>query len=83
MDNRKVLYDLLYNALINIREEAYTIGNKRIFGLADFVHNLPSMLEMAGDDKQKLDAILKELEIKAEHDGYKSWLDRMKDQTRS
>jgi hypothetical protein len=83
MDNRKVLYSLLYSALVNIWEEAYMIENKRIFGLTNFVHNLPSRLEMAGDDEQELDNILQELEIKAEHDGYKSWRNRVKNQPHS
>ena len=42
----KIMYKLLHNALIDIREEAYIVKNKRIYGMADLFHNLPLELQM-------------------------------------
>ncbi len=80
MNNQKILYNLLYYALIDIRQEAYLIDNKRIFGLCDFLHNLPLMLESRGKDEQGINDIMREIEQVAESDGYKKWLDNVKSQ---
>ncbi|KAA5539048.1 hypothetical protein [Adhaeribacter rhizoryzae] len=79
MENRKFLFYLLYSALIEIREEAYNIGNKKIFRLSDYLHNLPLVLENRGESEHQIEEIVQELEELAKHDGLINWINQIKE----
>jgi hypothetical protein len=75
-ENREhyLLYKLLYQALIEIRDEANEKKNSKIFLLADLLHNVPSSLSKASqiDDFK---AIYRELEDRAEKRGLSKWME--------
>lgn len=79
MAEKEFLYKLLYQALIEIREESLLIKNKKIFHISNLLHNLPLILnKLKTDDEYK--KILSELEDKAEIDGLEKWIHSVKEQ---
>ncbi len=75
---RKFLYKLLANALIEIRYEASSIKNKKVFWISDLLHNLPAELSMVTKEEE-YKCILEKLEKNAEHYGMKKWFDYQKE----
>ncbi|MEO0553896.1 MAG: hypothetical protein AAF149_11880 [Bacteroidota bacterium] len=72
MDKNKIyLYELLYSALIQIREDAYEKKNKKVFWISNLLHNLPAQLMQDDVDYEK---ILEKIIKKAEHDKMGEWL---------
>lgn len=45
MTTREAIHHALYLALVEMRTEAHEIGNKKLFYLADLMHNIPLQLE--------------------------------------
>lgn len=70
--DKKILYKLLHQTLIEIRERAHEIKDKKIFALSDMMHNLPLTLL---NDQNSYDDLLKTIEGKAEGHGAKAWVD--------
>jgi hypothetical protein len=68
------LYQLLYYALIEIRDEAHEKKNSKIFLLADLFHNIPSRLSEASQPED-FKAIFDELEDRATKRGINKWLE--------
>ena len=48
MKEKGFLYDILFNGLLQIREEAYLSKNKKIFWISNLLHNLPLHLKPKG-----------------------------------
>lgn len=72
MDKNKIyLYQLLYSALIQIREDAYQKKNKKVFWISNLLHNLPSQLMQNDADYKK---ILNQIVEDAEHYKMGEWL---------
>jgi len=69
---RILLYKLIYQVLIEIREEAHYIDNKKIGKLSDLVHNLPLKL-LKPDCDYKI--VLENLQAQAESIGAGKWLE--------
>lgn len=79
MTDKEFLYKLLYQALIEIREESLSIKNKKIFHLSNLLHSLPLILNrVKTDDEYK--EVLSELEDRAEIDGLEKWIHNVKKQ---
>lgn len=71
-DDKKILYKLLYQTLIEIRERAHEIEDNKIFVLSDMMHNLPLMLM---NDQSSYEDLFRTIEGKAAGHGAKAWLD--------
>jgi hypothetical protein len=70
---KELLYKLLYQIMIEIREEAYLKENKKIHCLSDLVHNIPLIL-LKTENENDYDTILKKINDKAESLGIQNWL---------
>ena len=77
MNERDLIYDLLYHSLIEIREEAHNTGNKKIYVMSDLIHNIPvklkNILNNGSDDTEK--SVLEHLKEDAEIRGITKWLE--------
>jgi hypothetical protein len=71
MTTKEIIYKLLYQALIEIREEAYTAKLTKTFHLADLFHNVPLSLEKADD----YDELMIRIKKRASEKGIVDWLD--------
>lgn len=74
MDTRELLYRILFRGLIEIREEAYTIHNKKIFFVADLLHQLPLDLADELPEDMSFDDMLNSLRARAQEKGGDQWL---------
>lgn len=79
MEDREKLFKLLYHALIEIREEAIRIENKKIHLISDLFHNVPLLL----NKEQSCSEILKKIEDKSENLKIKGWLQNVINQQSS
>jgi hypothetical protein len=77
MDAQALLCRILFRGLVEIREEAYMIKNKKIFHIADLLHNLSLDLIDGTTDQAKFDGILAELRVNAGHTGVDGWLEHV------
>ncbi|HEY9046202.1 MAG TPA: hypothetical protein VIN08_09915 [Ohtaekwangia sp.] len=76
MENNKarvLVYKILYQVLIEIREEAYIKENKKIHLLSDMIHNIPLVL-MNAENEEDYSKIMKQIEDRAKGLGIDSWL---------
>ncbi len=67
-----LLHKLIYQVLIEIREEAHYIDNKKIEKLSGLVHNLPLKLSKPDCNYR---SIIEELKQQAESIGAGKWLE--------
>jgi late competence protein required for DNA uptake (superfamily II DNA/RNA helicase) len=79
MEDKEKLFKLLYHALIEIREEAIRIENKKIHLISDLFHNVPLLL----NKEQSYLEILKKIEEKSENLKIKGWLQNVINQQSS
>lgn len=70
---KELLYKLIYQVLIEIREEATLIENKKILYLSDLVHNVPLQL-LKAENENDYNNILEKIGDRAESRGMQSWL---------
>ena len=70
---KEQLYKLIYQVLIEVREEATLINNKKILRLSDLVHNIPLQLLKAEKEHDYVE-IFKKIGDQAESRGMQSWL---------
>jgi hypothetical protein len=73
---KRVLYQLLYNALIEIRLLGYESNDKVVWVLADLLHNLPLQLDRLDQGDLTVQDIMRELEERAHRHGIERWLHR-------
>ncbi|HEY0097931.1 MAG TPA: hypothetical protein VGB76_03155 [Pyrinomonadaceae bacterium] len=76
MKPREAIHQALYLALVEIRAEAYTAENNKIFHLADLFHNIPLQLERVSQDEESYDDVLEWLRKRASEKGFLQWLDQ-------
>ena len=73
MNKKEIIYKLLYEALVEIREEAYTAKLSKTFHLADLFHNVPLSLEKA-DEASDYDELMTRITKRASEKGIDDWL---------
>lgn len=77
MNSSEIIHELLYHALIEIREEGRQEQNNVIFHLADLFHNVPKKLERAGKGERSYDDILREIKDRAKEQKIDSWIENV------
>ena len=76
MNSKELIYRLIYQALLDIREASYEgKGSHGIFKLADLFHNIPLKLAKITNDNEAYDDLVADLRDKARLKGYDSWLE--------
>ena len=78
MSSLNLTYRLLFQALLEIRDEARRIDNKPIYHLADLFHNVVLQLENAASRSESTiayDEILAFIEEQARSKGWEKWVD--------
>jgi hypothetical protein len=73
-EEKQLIYRLLYQVLIEIREESHLKENKKIHALSNLMHNVPlKLLKAESDDDFR--TILKKIEEKADALEIRKWYD--------
>jgi len=77
MNALKATHRLLFQALLDIRDESRRIDNKPIYHLADLFHNVVLQLESvaAGNSRSTYEDILTFIKEQAESKGWQKWVD--------
>lgn len=78
MNEKELLYKLLYQVMIEIREESYVIKNTKIHALSNLVHNVPLML-LKAEGENDFSEIVKKLQEKGQNLGIQNWLKKAMD----
>ena len=73
MREKELIYKLIYQVLIEIREEATLRDNKKILCLSDLMHNIPLRL-LKAENGNDYEGLLKDVTERAESIGMASWL---------
>jgi hypothetical protein len=71
---KRVLYRLLFDALIEIRLLGYASNDKVVWVLADLLHNLPLQFDRLDRGEITVQDIMHELEERAHRHGIERWL---------
>jgi hypothetical protein len=84
-DNQSCYFLLkaLHFALVEIREEAYSIKNNRIYGLSDLIHNLPLQISAVIDNEeieQECSILLEKFVEKSKKAGAQRWIENVLNQ---
>lgn len=74
MDTKTIIYELLYDMLIEIRGEAAAIKNPLIFHLSDLFHNTPSQL-LLSNNQEDYEELFLWLKNRAKEKGIEKWLE--------
>lgn len=69
-----VVHRLLFQALLEIREQGHESRNNVVFHLADLFHNVVLDMEAASKGEQSFDSVLEALMRTAEQKGMETWL---------
>jgi hypothetical protein len=78
---RLLLFKLLSIALIEIREEAYLIKNKRIYDLSNLLHNLPGQLhQIVIEDNPDYEDLYRQIMDRAKKGGFENLINQIKAQ---
>lgn len=77
MSSRAVVHELLFRALLEMRQRGHDSGDKVTFHLADLFHNVVLQLEQAEPDAAsgEFDQIFEFLRTRAREKGCEAWLD--------
>jgi hypothetical protein len=78
MNSMHIAYRLLFQAVLEIRDESRGIGNKPIYHLADLFHNVVLQLENAASGSEatvSYDDILAFIKEHARAKGWEKWVD--------
>jgi len=68
------VHRILFQALLEIREQGHEQKNKLVFHLADLFHNVVLEMETAARGEQSYDEVLHKLTEKAGEKGLDRWL---------
>ena len=71
---KRVLYRLLFDALIEVRLLGYENDNRAVFVLADLLHNLPLQFDRLDRGEIPVEDVMHELEARAHRLGVERWL---------
>ncbi len=78
MDDRTLVYDLMYQAFVDIRYAAYEEkSHQAIFKVADLFHNVPLQIERIERESGDFSKILTKLKRRAQLSGCESWLNNV------
>jgi len=83
MNNNQSCYFLLkalHLALVEIREEAYSIKNNRIYGLSDLLHNLPLQISTVIDNEEieeECSVLLEKFIERSKKAGAQKWIENI------
>ena len=69
------LYQLLYQALVEIRQQGREAKNAPIFGLANLLHVVPLELERAAKGEISYEDVYDSLTIRADELNCRAWID--------
>lgn len=70
---KELVYKVLYQVLIEIREEAYIKQNEKIHLLSDMIHNIPLVL-MNAETEEDYTKIMRQIEDRAKGLSIDGWL---------
>lgn len=78
MSSRSLVHELLFKALLEMRQRGAETGDNVVFHLADLFHNVALQLEQveSPDDAAEYGHILNFLKTRAKEKGCEEWLDR-------
>jgi predicted adenine nucleotide alpha hydrolase (AANH) superfamily ATPase len=68
------VHRLLFQALLEIREQGHECQNKVVFHLADLFHNIALEMEAAARGEQSFESVLQSLHRTAAEKGLDRWL---------
>lgn len=74
-----VVHRLLFQALLEIREQGHESRNKVVFHLADLFHNVVLEMEAAARGEESFDSVLQTLSRIAAEKGLERWLSTTRD----
>jgi hypothetical protein len=77
---RVAVHELLYVALIDMREQARGFQEKAVYHICDLLHVVPKMLVRAANGECSYEEILECIRRKAAEKGYEKWVDHNLDQ---
>ena len=73
------LYEVMYIALLEIREEAYNIQNAKIYKISDLIHNLPRDLSgQLYEEKPDYQSIFLNIKNRADNSNMTFWIDNIR-----
>ncbi len=77
MNASKTVHRLLFQGLLEIRNQSYSTGDKAIYHLADLFHNVALQLEAVAEGKADItyDDVLKFIRERAREKGWEKWID--------
>lgn len=77
MNASKTVHRLLFQALLEIRNQGYSTGDKAVYHLADLFHNVALQLEAVAEGKGYItyDDILAFIRQRAGEKGWEKWID--------
>jgi hypothetical protein len=70
----EMVYELMYLAFLDMREEAARTENKVVYHLCDLFHVVPKMLKQVEKGEIEYKDVLDFIKDKAEEGGSESWL---------
>jgi hypothetical protein len=73
---KRMLYELLYMALIDLRFEGHTAQNQLVYLLADLFHNVPLQLDRVDHGDLAPDEVLHWMRQRASGTIMEAWLDQ-------
>jgi hypothetical protein len=76
MNDREMIYRLMYESLLEIRDAARESRDTRIFRLADLLHNVPLQLERVIEGKKTYDQVLQSVRARAKETGCEKWVEQ-------
>lgn len=77
MSALKTVHRLLFQALLEIRNQGYSTGDKAVYHLADLFHNVALQLEAVAEGNSNItyDDVLTFIRQRAREQGWEKWID--------
>ena len=75
MTDRNTLYQLLFDALLEIRADGHASANAKEWKLADLFHNLPLSLQALDEGTVTAEQVLQQLRERSKPLGIEQWID--------
>lgn len=72
---RRQIHDLLYMALIEIRQLGGDLKSRPVFGLANLLHNVPLELEQVAKREMTYEELFDSPNVRAKQSKCQKWLD--------
>ncbi|MFO0851473.1 MAG: hypothetical protein U0871_23380 [Gemmataceae bacterium] len=78
-ETSRLLFNLLFDALLELRARGWETNDPVVAKLADLFHNIPLGLHAATEGRRSFADVLDELRRQGQADGTSQWLDRQID----